>query len=85
MPSKTTDSECSSYLKFTLSLISLALISFPALADEVLDQVNVVAESPVNSTAGNKGYTIKSMNTATGLRISGKDTPQSVSVVNRSV
>lgn len=85
MPSKTTDSECSSYPKFTLSLISLALISFPfpALADEVLDQVNVVAESPVNSTAGNKGYTIKSMNTATGLRISGKDTPQSVSVVTR--
>ena len=31
MPSKTTDSECSSYPKFTLSLISLALISFPFL------------------------------------------------------
>ena len=70
---------------FSLSLISLALLSFPfsSFAGETLDQINVIDESPVNSTEGNKGYTIKSMNTATGLRISGKDTPQSVSVVTK--
>lgn len=69
---------------FSLSLISLAIFAFHPFAQaESLEQINVVDESPVNSTAGSKSYTIKSMNTATGLRISGKDTPQSVSVVTR--
>ena len=71
-------------LDFSLSLISLAIFAFHPFAQaESLEQINVVDESPVNSTAGSKSYTIKSMNTATGLRISGKDKTQSVSVVTR--
>lgn len=87
MPCNTLQEEGSQRFKphFSLSLISLAILSFslPTYAGETLDQINVIDESPVNSTSANKGYTIKSMNTATGLRISGKDTPQSVSVVTR--
>lgn len=71
-------------LDFSLSLISLAIFAFHPFAQaESLEQINVVDESSVNSTVGSKSYTIKSMNTVTGLRISGKDKPQSVSVVTR--
>mgnify|MGYP001025403563 FL=1 len=69
---------------FSMSLISLSIFSFHISAfAESLEQINVVDESPVNSTSGSKGYSIKSMNTATGLHISGKNTPQSVSVITR--
>ena len=58
---------------FSMSLISLAIFSFHISAfAESLEQINVVDESPVNSTSGSKGYSIKSMNTATGLHIQGK-------------
>ena len=64
---------------FSLSLISWAIFAFHPFAQaESLEQINVVDESSVNSTVGSKSYTIKSMNTVTGLRISGKDKPQSV-------
>ena len=67
---------------FQLSLISLALISVQQAvqATEALQQIDVVEEGDTNATEGSKSYTIKSMNTATGLKIAAKDTPQSVSV-----
>ena len=55
---------------FSMSLISLSIFSFHISAfAESLEQINVVDESPVNSTSGSKGYSIKSMNTATGLHL----------------
>ncbi len=66
------------------SALFLSLHSAMTYASETeLEQINVVEESPTNSTEKSQSYTIKSMNTATGLRISGKDTPQSVSVITQ--
>lgn len=76
----------SSQKTFTLSLISLAIFSvhYPIFAEEmVLDTIDVTTESPTNTTERSQSYTIKSMNTATGLNIASKDTPQSVSVITR--
>ncbi|MDO4879068.1 MAG: TonB-dependent receptor [Neisseria sp.] len=54
-------------------------------ADEVgqLESVTVTGKRRNDKTEQSKSYTIDSMSTATGLRISGKDTPQSVSVITR--
>ena len=48
-----------------------------------LESVTVTATRRNDKTEQSKSYTIGSMSTATGLRISGKDTPQSVSVITR--
>ncbi|MBN6066536.1 TonB-dependent siderophore receptor [Aggregatibacter actinomycetemcomitans] len=78
-------SHLSSNHYFQLSLISAALfVAYQtAMAEDTLEQINITEEADTNTTAGSKGYTIKSMNTATGLKIAGKDTPQSVSVITK--
>ena len=78
-------SHLSSNPYFRLSLLSVALFCAyqTVYAEESLEQINVIEEADTNTTADSKSYTIKSMHTATGLKINGKDTPQSVSVVTK--
>lgn len=51
--------------------------------EAVLPQVIVNGGGPVTVTEGAKSYTTEAMSTATGLKLSVRDTPQSVSVVTR--
>ena len=55
----------------------------PVSEGGTLESVTVTATRRNDKTEQSKSYTIGSMSTATGLRISGKDTPQSVSVITR--
>lgn len=52
-------------------------------ADAVLPQVIVAGTGTGDATEGSKSYTTGEMGTATGLKLSVRDTPQSVSVVTR--
>lgn len=71
--------------KFSVITSAILLTCSPAFADTPaqLEQINVVEEGDTNTTADSKSYTIQSMKTATGLKIAGKDTPQSVSVITK--
>ena len=72
--------------KFSVITSAILLTCSPAFADTPaqLEQINVVEEGDTNTTADSKSYTIQSMKTATGLKIAGKDTPQSVSVITKT-
>ena len=54
-----------------------------AAADAVLPQVIVTGSGPSDVTEGSASYTTGATGTATGLKLSVRDTPQSVSVVTR--
>ena len=72
-----------SYFHLSLLSISLFCTCQTAYTEDSLEQINVIEEADTNTTEGSRGYTIKSMKTATGLKVSGKDTPQSVSVITK--
>ena len=72
-----------SYFHLSLLSISLFCTCQTAYTEDSLEQINVIEETDTNTTEGSRGYTIKSMKTATGLKVSGKDTPQSVSVITK--
>lgn len=67
---------------FTLSTLFLALHS-TAFANEQLDMINVSTASNVTATENTKSYTTSAMKTTTGLELSPKETPQSVSVITK--
>ncbi|VTM24532.1 Fe(III)-pyochelin receptor [Stutzerimonas stutzeri] len=67
---------------FTLSALFLALHS-TAFANEQLDVINVSTASNVTATENTKSYTTSAMKTTTGLELSPKETPQSVSVITK--
>ena len=73
---------------FRLSLISLGILLTQqvALANESqqLDEVNVTTVADVTSTEQTKSYTTSAMKTTTGLELSPKETPQSVSVITKT-
>ena len=73
---------------FKLSLISLGILLTQqvALANESqqLDEVNVTTVADVTSTEQTKSYTTSAMKTTTGLELSPKETPQSVSVITKT-
>ena len=73
---------------FRLSLISLGILLTQqvALANESqqLDEVNVTTVADVTSTVQTKSYTTSAMKTTTGLELSPKETPQSVSVITKT-
>jgi outer membrane receptor protein involved in Fe transport len=54
-----------------------------ATADAVLPQVVVQGSSLSGATEGSNSYTKGAMSTATGLDLSVRDTPQSISIVTR--
>ena len=54
-------------------------------ADAVLPQVVVQGSSLTGATEGSNSYTKGAMGTATGLNLSVRDTPQSVSIVTLSL
>ena len=72
-----------SYFHLSLLSISLFCTCQTAYTEDSLEQINVIEETDTNTTEGSRSYTIKSMKTATGLKVSGKDTPQSVSVITK--
>ena len=72
-----------SYFRLSLLSISLFCTCQTAYTEDSLEQINVIEETDTNTTEGSRSYTIKSMKTATGLKVSGKDTPQSVSVITK--
>lgn len=82
---------------FSLKILTVMLLSAygGSFADGVvpvsdgntvsLDTVNVRGSHALSGkTEKTRSYTIDRMSTATGMRIAGKDTPQSVSVITRS-
>lgn len=82
---------------FSLKILTVMLLSAygGSFADGVvpvsdgntvsLDAVNVRGSHALSGkTEKTRSYTIDRMSTATGMRIAGKDTPQSVSVITRS-
>lgn len=70
---------------FKLSSLSLLVLSSYSFAEEPqLEQVEVVAQSGNTLTEHRNSYTTSAMKTTTGLTLSPKETPQSVSVVTKS-
>lgn len=73
---------------FKLSLISLGVLlpQQAAFANESqqLDEVNVTTAADATSTEQTKSYTTSAMKTTTGLELSPKETPQSVSVITKT-
>ena len=55
----------------------------PGSAENALETVHVKGKSKSGRTENTGSYTTGSMSTATGMKISAKDTPQSVSVITR--
>lgn len=60
-----------------------APVAAPGEAADTLPAVTVKAAAPRSGTEGSGSYTTESTGTATGLNLSVRDTPQSVSVVTR--
>lgn len=56
----------------------------PGSAENALETVHVKGKSKSGRTENTGSYTTGSMSTATGMKISAKDTPQSVSVITRA-
>ncbi|MGX2986817.1 TonB-dependent siderophore receptor [Ursidibacter sp. B-7004-1] len=78
------------HFHFKLSLISCAIIAMPALANTEqaqgngLDTVDVTVKSGNTLTEHSQSLTTSAMKTTTGLVLSPKETPQSVSVVTKA-
>lgn len=55
----------------------------PGSAENALETVHMKGKSKSGRTENTGSYTTGSMSTATGMKISAKDTPQPVSVITR--